>query len=270
MAAFARSGNGGVIVPPGGTGARRKLIISLAARYKLPSVYPYRYYTVDGGLISYGPNPHVCRSHPQGREASRSAGAGADQVRTGYQSQDRKGARSAHSAVANRHRPKGKSFENGTPKSGGPRGPDPHGPPDWLLRGMILLLATAARCQARSGRPWLRATPLTTRSRVLIWFGRLIPHGNDDAWRGSVGGFLSYRRDHAKEQSEMPQVYQFLQRPYAIRYVCRHGWRNALGLVQRNEIRPHARHRGLTASQFNYPKPDRLSRPETHARENRL
>jgi len=58
VAAFARSGNGGVIVPPGGAAARRKLIISLAARYKLPSVYPYRYYTVDGGLISYGPNPH--------------------------------------------------------------------------------------------------------------------------------------------------------------------------------------------------------------------
>ena len=58
MATFARSGNGGVIVPPGGTGARRKPIISLAARYKLPSVYPYRYYTVDGGLISYGPDPH--------------------------------------------------------------------------------------------------------------------------------------------------------------------------------------------------------------------
>jgi putative tryptophan/tyrosine transport system substrate-binding protein len=58
VAAFARSDNGGVIVTAGGTGARRKLIISLAARHKLPSVYPYRYYTVDGGLISYGPNTH--------------------------------------------------------------------------------------------------------------------------------------------------------------------------------------------------------------------
>jgi putative ABC transport system substrate-binding protein len=58
MAAFARSGNGGVIVPPGGTAAHRKLIISLAARNKLPSVYAYRYYAVDGGLISYGPNTH--------------------------------------------------------------------------------------------------------------------------------------------------------------------------------------------------------------------
>ena len=56
VAAFARSGNGGAIVTSVGGAARRKLIISLAARYKLPSVYPYRYYTVDGGLISYGPN----------------------------------------------------------------------------------------------------------------------------------------------------------------------------------------------------------------------
>ena len=56
VVAFARSGNGGVIVTPGGAAAHRGLIISLAARYKLPSVYPYRYYAVDGGLISYGPN----------------------------------------------------------------------------------------------------------------------------------------------------------------------------------------------------------------------
>src|SRR5205814_10553241 len=41
MAAFARSGNGGVIVTTGGTGAHREFIISLAARYKLPSVHPF-------------------------------------------------------------------------------------------------------------------------------------------------------------------------------------------------------------------------------------
>ena len=58
VAAFARSRNGGVIVTSGGTAAHRKLIISLAARHKLPSVYPYRYYAVDGGLITYGPNTH--------------------------------------------------------------------------------------------------------------------------------------------------------------------------------------------------------------------
>ena len=58
VAAFARSGNGGMIVTVGGAAAHRTLIISLAARHKLPSVYPYRYYAVDGGLISYGPNTH--------------------------------------------------------------------------------------------------------------------------------------------------------------------------------------------------------------------
>ena len=65
VAAFARSGNGGVIVTPGGAAAHRGLIISLAARYKLPAVYPYRYYPVDGGLISYGPNTN----DPQRRAA---------------------------------------------------------------------------------------------------------------------------------------------------------------------------------------------------------
>jgi putative tryptophan/tyrosine transport system substrate-binding protein len=65
IAVFARSGNGGVIVTPGGAAAHRALIIGLAARYKLPTVYPYRYYPVDGGLISYGPNT----SDPQRRAA---------------------------------------------------------------------------------------------------------------------------------------------------------------------------------------------------------
>ena len=58
IAAFARAGDGGVIVTAGGTAAHRKLIIDLVARYKLPTIYPYRYYAADGGLIVYGPNTH--------------------------------------------------------------------------------------------------------------------------------------------------------------------------------------------------------------------
>jgi len=34
----------------------RDLIITLAARYKLPAVYPFRFYVSGGGLISYGTN----------------------------------------------------------------------------------------------------------------------------------------------------------------------------------------------------------------------
>jgi len=56
IAAFARSPNGGLIVTSGGTAFHRNLIISLAARHRLPAVYPYRYYSTAGGLISYGPN----------------------------------------------------------------------------------------------------------------------------------------------------------------------------------------------------------------------
>jgi len=56
IGAFARSGNGGLIVTSGGVAFRRKLILGLASRHKLPAVYPFRFYAVDGGLISYGPD----------------------------------------------------------------------------------------------------------------------------------------------------------------------------------------------------------------------
>ena len=57
VAAFARSPNGGLIVTPGaGAQLHRNLIITLAARHKLPAVYHNRYFVADGGLVSYGPN----------------------------------------------------------------------------------------------------------------------------------------------------------------------------------------------------------------------
>jgi putative tryptophan/tyrosine transport system substrate-binding protein len=55
--AFARSGNGGLIVAAGTSAVvHRDLINLLAIRYKLPAVYNERSYVVAGGLISYGPN----------------------------------------------------------------------------------------------------------------------------------------------------------------------------------------------------------------------
>jgi putative ABC transport system substrate-binding protein len=55
VTAFARSGNGGLVVTPSPVASRhRDLIITLAARYRLPAVYAWRYYVTDGGLISYG------------------------------------------------------------------------------------------------------------------------------------------------------------------------------------------------------------------------
>ena len=43
------------MVTTGGTAFHRDVIIPLAARLRLPAVYPYRYYAADGGLMSYGP-----------------------------------------------------------------------------------------------------------------------------------------------------------------------------------------------------------------------
>jgi putative ABC transport system substrate-binding protein len=55
IAAFARDSDGGLIVTGSFLAAKhRKLIISLAARHKLPTVYNNRAYVDDGGLISYG------------------------------------------------------------------------------------------------------------------------------------------------------------------------------------------------------------------------
>jgi putative ABC transport system substrate-binding protein len=52
---FARGSNRGLIsVGTTLTGNNRALIISLAARSRLPATYPYRSFVADGGLISYG------------------------------------------------------------------------------------------------------------------------------------------------------------------------------------------------------------------------
>jgi putative ABC transport system substrate-binding protein len=54
---FARTPNGGLIVLPNGLSyVHRELIIALAARHRLPAVYPFRFFVADGGLISYGPD----------------------------------------------------------------------------------------------------------------------------------------------------------------------------------------------------------------------
>ena len=55
VAAFARSSNGGLIVTGSALAiVHRDLIITLAARHKLPAVYFERFFVAGGGLISYG------------------------------------------------------------------------------------------------------------------------------------------------------------------------------------------------------------------------
>jgi putative ABC transport system substrate-binding protein len=50
---FASVPNGGMIVSPHPI-TRGKLIIDLASRYRLPTIYPFDFHVRDGGLISYG------------------------------------------------------------------------------------------------------------------------------------------------------------------------------------------------------------------------
>ena len=55
VAAQAREPNGGLIMMADSfLNARRAEITSLAARYRLPAIYPYRLFTEAGGLLSYG------------------------------------------------------------------------------------------------------------------------------------------------------------------------------------------------------------------------
>ena len=57
IAAFANSPNGGLIVAASpGAAQHRDLIVTLAARHRLPAIYASRFFVTDGGLISYGPD----------------------------------------------------------------------------------------------------------------------------------------------------------------------------------------------------------------------
>ncbi len=57
VTAFAREPNGGLIVLASPLSiVQRELIIALAAQHRLPAVYGLRFFVIDGGLISYGPD----------------------------------------------------------------------------------------------------------------------------------------------------------------------------------------------------------------------
>src|SRR4029079_2320067 len=55
VASLARDANGGVILLPSiFTSDHRKEIVALAARHRVPAMYPYRISAAEGGLVSYG------------------------------------------------------------------------------------------------------------------------------------------------------------------------------------------------------------------------
>src|SRR5258708_13300822 len=79
MSVLGSGADGGLIVLPDAfTDVYRELIIALAARYRVPTIYSYRYFTAAGGLISYGVNSaDIYR-----RAAARPSGASAFSLST--------------------------------------------------------------------------------------------------------------------------------------------------------------------------------------------
>ena len=93
----------------------RELIMTLAARHRLPAVYSFRRIVTGGGLMSYGSDATDAYRRAagyvdrilKGEKPAEPSGAGADQVRAGDQPQDRQGARPRSAAVAARSRRRG-------------------------------------------------------------------------------------------------------------------------------------------------------------------
>jgi putative ABC transport system substrate-binding protein len=55
LSTFAREPNGGLIVPSSPAASiHHELIVRLAARFRIPAIYPYRFFVKSGGLLSYG------------------------------------------------------------------------------------------------------------------------------------------------------------------------------------------------------------------------
>jgi hypothetical protein len=96
LAGFARAPDSGlVVVPSAFMGEHRHLVIAGAERYRLPAIYPFRYYAESGGLVSYGNVPRdayrqaaTCSSRGK---AGRSSGSDVGQVRVDRESQNREG-----------------------------------------------------------------------------------------------------------------------------------------------------------------------------------
>ena len=58
IATHARTPNGGLVVAPDTfLHVHRPAVISLAASYRIPAIYPFRFYAKLGGLLSYGNDP---------------------------------------------------------------------------------------------------------------------------------------------------------------------------------------------------------------------
>jgi len=102
---FAKEPNSGLIVTPSPlTATRREVIVDLAARLRLPAVYPFRFYAERRPyLVRHRPDGvgagsrFLCGSHPAWRKCGRSSRAAADQISACDQYEDGEDAGAQHS-----------------------------------------------------------------------------------------------------------------------------------------------------------------------------
>jgi ABC transporter substrate binding protein len=116
LIAFAAEGNGGLIVGPHAvTLTNRDLIVALAARLRLPAIYPVAFYAQAGGLDFVWPRSGkpvsaggwICRPHTARHQACRPAVAVPDEASIGRQSQNRQSAGPRHSGIIRAARRRG-------------------------------------------------------------------------------------------------------------------------------------------------------------------
>ncbi len=95
---FSREPNGGLLVMPDNIATiNRQQIFALATRHRLPALYPFKFFAIEGGLMSYGIDVLdvfrkvgiLCRPGAPRCQSRRSSSAGADQIRTRDKSQNR-------------------------------------------------------------------------------------------------------------------------------------------------------------------------------------
>ena len=108
------AGSGFVVTASGVTIQHRDLIAGLAARHRLPAVYPFRYFVTAGGLLSYGPDLNDQFRRAAGYinrilkgEKPADLPVRRHQVRAGDQPENREGAQPRRAADAARPRRRG-------------------------------------------------------------------------------------------------------------------------------------------------------------------
>src|SRR5262249_26011000 len=154
----------------------RDLIIELAAQYRLPAVYFESAFVAAGGFSA---GCRLRRSHPQGREACRPAGAGPNQIRAGHQPEDRQSARIDRARQAARPRRRGDRVTRREFIT--------------LLGGAAVAWPLAARAQQAAKLPIIGFLGAATPSTTTPWIAAFVQRLREFGWVEGRNIVIEYR-----------------------------------------------------------------------------